>query len=123
MAGSVNSNCTGYKFSRYTAFLAFSFFSPCGLLLLGPQSGVHQLSATTTRSVGHIISFFRSPDRSLHSTALVTFLGEVLVLLRLELALIFLSMLRSGLNSHLTPFQTPVSISTRKDLNTFSPTS
>ena len=32
-------------------------------------------------------------------------LEEVLVLLRLELALIFLHMLRSDLNSHLTPYQ------------------
>ena len=86
------------------------FRSPCGLLLIGPQSGIHQLSATATRSVGHISSLFNSLARLLHSTALVTFLGEVLVLLRLELALIFLlSMLRSGLNSHLTPFQSPPS--------------
>ena len=43
-------------------------------------------------------------DELLHSTALITFLGEVLVLLRPEFAFIVLmSMRRSGLNLNFTP--------------------
>ena len=61
MAGPVHSICAGSRPSRDTALL---FSSPlCGLLLLGPQSGVHRLSATATRSVGHILLFQVSRQR------------------------------------------------------------
>ena len=56
MAGPVHSICAGSRSSRDTALM---FSSPCGLLLLGHQSGIHRLSATATRSVGHILLFFR----------------------------------------------------------------